>query len=47
MVVVDEAGRHAIESADKSKTEGTEAVPTTVSYSPKVGGVKAALENSK
>ena len=47
MVVVDEAGRHAMEAADKSKNEGKEAVSTTVLDPLEVGGVKAASGTNK
>ena len=43
IVVVDEVTRHAMEVADKRKTEGTGAVPTTTPNPPKAGGVKAGL----
>ena len=44
VVVVDEAGRHAMEAADKSKTEGTIIMPTTIPDPPEVGGVKPAAK---
>ena len=47
MVVVDEAGRHAMEASDKSKTEGIIIMPTTVPDRPEARGVKPALETSK
>ena len=37
MVVVDEAGWHAMEAVDKSKTEGIIIMPTTILDAPKVG----------
>ena len=43
IVVVDEVTRHAMEVADKRKTEGTGAVPTTTPDPPEAGGVKAGL----
>ena len=45
--VGDEVDRHAIVVANRSRKEGTEAVPTTVPYPPQGGGVKAAPETGK
>ena len=47
MVVVDEAGRHAMEATNMNKTKGTKAVLTVVPDPPKARGVKAALETGK
>ena len=47
VVVVDEAGRHAMEVTDMSKTKGTEAMPIVVPDPSEVGGVKAGPETDK
>ena len=47
MGVVDEAGRHAMEAAGKTRNKGTENVPTTVPDPPGAGGVMAAPEDGK
>ena len=47
MGVVDEAGRHAMEAAGKSKNDDTEIVPTAVPGIPQAGGVKAVPEAGK
>ena len=41
MVTVDEAGRHAMEATDRSKTEGIVEMPTTIRDPLETGGVKA------
>ena len=46
MGVEDEVGRHAMETAGKSRTEGTETVPTVVLDPPQAGGVKSEPETS-
>ena len=47
MVMVDEAGRHAMEEANESKIEGIIVMRRVVSDPPKAGGVKAALKTDK
>ena len=47
VVMVDEAGQHAMEAAAPSKTEGIIIMPTTVPDRPEARGVKPALETSK
>ena len=46
MVMVDEAGRHAMEVANKMK-EGIIDMPTTVPDPPRAGGVKAVPKTGK
>ena len=47
MGVEDEVGRYATTAAGKSRTKGTEIVPTRVLNLSQAGGVKAARETSK
>ena len=47
VVVVDEAGRHTMEAADKSREGGMIVMPIAVPNPPGVGGVKSAPETSK
>ena len=47
MSVEDEVGRLATVAADKSRKEGIEEVPTTVSGPPQAGGVMAVPEIGK
>ena len=47
MIVMDEAGRHAMEANNKCKTEGIIVMPATVLDPPKAGGVKAVSETGK
>ena len=47
MVMVDEASQHAIEEADRKKTEGIVIMPTIVPDPPEVGGVKPAAKTGK
>ena len=44
MVMVDKADRHAMEVADRSKTEGIIIVPIVVPEPPEAGGVKPTPE---
>ena len=46
MGVVDEVGGHAMQAASKSRTGGTDTMPTTIPDPPQVAGVKAVLETS-
>ena len=45
MVVVDEAGQHAMEAADKCKIEGIIIMPTVVLDPPETGGFEAVPKN--
>ena len=47
VVVLDEAGQHAMEAADMSKTKGTEMVPTVALDRPEARGFKVAPETDK
>ena len=40
LVMVEEAGRHAMQAVDKSRTEGVIEIPTVVSDPPRSGVVK-------
>ena len=47
MVLVDNVGRHAMEAADKSKTEGIIEILTANPNPPEAGKVKVAPETNK
>ena len=47
MVMVDKVGRHPMEAANKSKTEGIIEMPTTIPDPPETRGVKAAPDTGK
>ena len=46
-LMMNEAGRHAMEAADKSKIEGIVVMPTVVPDPPEAGGVEAASKIGK